>query len=92
MKSKTLTSDQSKNTTLGQENTDIEKIKKILIKHGRENADVLSSNQIRFAVTPWMHLYCTDTRLKQVSEEEIDILLKALSMKMKKQLKRMGNG
>lgn len=57
-----------------------------LKKLGRLDGRVLKSEQIRFAVTPWMHIYITKRELKQISESDVDILMSALGQRIKAEL------
>jgi len=57
-----------------------------LMKMGRENGNILISHQTRFAILPWLHLYAGEVQLKQLSTQDIDLLTRALNMKLKKHL------
>ena len=53
---------------------------------GRENGNILISHQTRFAILPWLHLYAGEEQLKKLSTQDIDLLTRALNLKLKKHL------
>ena len=53
---------------------------------GRENGNILISHQTRFAILPWLHLYAGEEQLKKLSSQDIDLLTRALNLKLKKHL------
>ena len=53
---------------------------------GRENGNILISHQTRFAILPWLHLYAGEEQLKKLSSQNIDLLTRALNLKLKKHL------
>lgn len=50
---------------------------------GRDEGKVLLSEQIRFAVTPYFHVYVSKHQLNRLSANDIDILTSALNFKLK---------
>lgn len=57
-----------------------------LMRLGRENGNILISHQTRFAILPWLHLYAGEEQLKKLSSQDIDLLTRALNLKLKKHL------
>jgi len=57
-----------------------------LMRLGRENGNILISHQTRFAILPWLHLYAGEGQLKKLSTQDIDLLTRALNLKLKKHL------
>ena len=53
---------------------------------GRENGNILISHQTRFAILPWLHLYAGEEQLRKLSSQDIDLLTRALNLKLKKHL------
>ena len=53
---------------------------------GRETGNILISHQTRFAILPWLHLYAGEEQLKKLSSQDIDLLTRALNLKLKKHL------
>ena len=53
---------------------------------GRETGNILISHQTRFAILPWLHLYAGEEQLRKLSSQDIDLLTRALNLKLKKHL------
>ena len=63
-----------------------DEISEELKRLGRLDGRVLKSDQVRFAVTPWMHVYITRRELQRLAEGDVDILMAALGQRIKTEL------
>ena len=58
---------------------------------GRVDGRVLHSTQLRFAVTPWFHVYVSERELKKMSKGDIGVLTSALASKLSDYKENMKN-